>query len=94
MQVRLCAEHHTGTLGPHQNRKYDLRKREHQLFEREHSREEFMAIFWPQLSGGEDMKIRANSIRLIYTETGNAEVILSTASKFLNITKEKEIIAR
>ena len=51
---------------------------------------------WPFLAAtiwGEDMKIRANSIRLIYTETGNAEVILSTASKFLNITKEKEIIS-
>lgn len=47
LQVRLCAEHHLGVLGPHQNREYDLQlKREAQAkFERIHSRVEFVRIF-------------------------------------------------
>lgn len=40
------------------------------------------------------MKLKANNIRLQYTEQGNAEVILSTNNRHLDIAKEKDIISK
>lgn len=47
LQKRLCAEHHEGQFGPHNNREYDLQlKREAQAnFEKDHTREEFIRLF-------------------------------------------------
>ncbi len=40
------------------------------------------------------MNIRANDIRLQYTEQGKAEIILSTDQNRIDISKHKEIIAK
>jgi hypothetical protein len=40
------------------------------------------------------MKLKVNNIRLQYTEQGNAEVVLSTTNRHLDIAKEKEIIGK
>jgi hypothetical protein len=48
MQVRLCEEHHrTGEMSAHRNREFDLQlKQKYQaIFEKSHSREEFVRIF-------------------------------------------------
>ena len=47
LQVRLCQEHHTGDSGPHQNRAFDLhlKRQAQEMFEKVHSRAEFMEIF-------------------------------------------------
>lgn len=45
--VYLCAEHHRGKTGAHQNRALDLKLREdcQRAFEKTHTREEFVEIF-------------------------------------------------
>lgn len=45
--VGLCAEHHRGPTGPHQNRENDLRLKlaAQTDFEKDHTREEFIKIF-------------------------------------------------
>lgn len=47
IQALLCAEHHRGPFGPHQNRKRDLelKQRGQKFFEMFYTREEFMKIF-------------------------------------------------
>ncbi len=47
LQALLCAEHHRGMEGPHNNRKRDLelKRREQRAFEQWHGRSEFLRIF-------------------------------------------------
>jgi hypothetical protein len=40
------------------------------------------------------MKIKANNIRLIYTESGKAEIILSTDQSRIDISPLKEVVAK
>jgi len=44
LMVWLCMEHHTGRMGVHQNRELmdELRRYGQTIYEREHTREEFM----------------------------------------------------
>jgi hypothetical protein len=47
LQVLLCAEHHRGPAGPHQNtaRNLELKQQGQKWFERLHGHDEFMRIF-------------------------------------------------
>lgn len=48
----------------------------------------------PNRNAGEHMNITANNIRLIYTEQGKAEIILSTDQGRIDISPLKEVVAK